>query len=65
MRHAERWLILLVTGMLLLAGCGDRVRPPKAEEGVLTYAALNPVSEELAESVERFNKRLKTGWSGF
>lgn len=56
MRHAERWLILLVTGMLLLAGCGDRVRPPKAEEGVLTYAALNPVSEELAESVERFNK---------
>ena len=56
MRHTERWLILLVTGMLLLAGCGDRVRPPKAEEGVLTYAALNPVSEELAESVERFNK---------
>ena len=55
MRHTERWLILLVTGMLLLAGCGDRVRPPKAEEGVLTYAALNPVSEELAEQIEKFN----------
>ena len=55
MRHAERWLILLVTGMLLLAGCGDRVRPPKAEEGVLTYAALNPVSEELGLYIEDFN----------
>ncbi len=55
MRHAERRLILLMVGMLFLTACGDRVRPPKAEEGVLTYAALNPVTEELNLYIDDFN----------
>ncbi len=49
-------LPLLALSFLILSACGDQARPPKVEEGVLTYAALNPLSEELAESVERFNK---------
>ena len=30
--------------------------PPEPEDGVLTYAALNPVTRELQSSVERFNE---------
>ena len=56
MRGVGMKLVLVVLGVLLLAGCSERVSPPKAEEGVLIYAALNPVTEELTKSVERFNK---------
>ena len=56
MRHAERRLILLMVGMLFLTACGDQVRPPKAEEGVLTYAALNPITEEFGLYIDDFNK---------
>ena len=56
MRCTERRLILLMVGMLFLTACGDQARPPKAEEGVLTYAALNPVTEELGLYIDDFNK---------
>ncbi len=55
MRCTERRLILLMVGMLFLTACGDQVRPPKAEEGVLTYAALNPITEELNLYIDDFN----------
>ena len=56
MRCTERRLILLMVGMLFLTACGDQVRPPKAEEGVLTYAALNPITEEFGLYIDDFNK---------
>lgn len=46
---------LLLVCLLCLAGCAGKDLPPKPEDGVLIYAALNPVSEELQKSIERFN----------
>ena len=36
--------------------CGKNQLPPEPEEGVLIYAALNPVTNELIRSVEKFNE---------
>ena len=48
-------LFLLSIYMLLLPGCGEQQLPPESE-GVLTYAAINPVSTKLKRSIERFNE---------
>ena len=47
--------LLLILTAILLSGCAGKDRPPKPEDGVLIYAALNPVSEELNKSITRFN----------
>ena len=49
-------LTLLLACLAILPACGERQVPPKQEEGVLIYAALNPVTNELASSIEKFNK---------
>ena len=41
--------------MLVLPACGENQRSPEAENDVLIYAALNPISSEIQESVELFN----------
>ena len=56
MRGVGMKLVLVVLGVLLLAGCSERVAPTKEESGVLIYATLNPVTEELTESVEEYNQ---------
>lgn len=52
--------LLLLCALLLLSACsaGDEKPelPPEPEEGVLIYAALNPVTPELKTSVNRFNE---------
>ncbi len=49
------WLLVLLA-VLTLTACGERQLPPEPEEGVLIYAALNPVTNELTRSIERFNE---------
>ena len=49
------WLLALLA-VFLLPACGGDQLPPEPEEGVLIYAALNPVSNELKESVQKFNE---------
>ncbi|MCI8943077.1 MAG: hypothetical protein HFF71_08665, partial [Oscillospiraceae bacterium] len=41
--------------VLVLPACGENQRPPEQDEGVLIYAALNPVSSEVQKSIEFFN----------
>ena len=41
---------------LVLPACGGDQRPPEPEDGVLTYAALNPVTSEVQRSVDIFNE---------
>ena len=48
--------LLFLACVLVLPACGENQLPPESEEGVLIYAALNPVSTELKKSVEKFNK---------
>ena len=51
-------LPLLLACILFLTACGsgDGVElPPEPEEGILIYAALNPVSNDLRVSINRFN----------
>ena len=48
--------LLLLICALVLSACGENQRPLEAEEGVLTYAALNPVTSEVQKSVDRFNE---------
>ncbi len=48
---------LLLTCALVLPACGENQLPPEPEEGVLIYAALNPVSSDIEGSVARFNER--------
>ena len=50
------WFLALLA-VLVLPGCGERQLPPEQEEGVLIYAALNPVSKSLQNSVDFFNER--------
>ena len=49
-------MLLAVLGCLVLSACGERQLPEEPEEGVLIYAALNPVTNTLEESVARFNE---------
>ena len=56
MRKMRIWAgRLLLLAAILLSGCGGRDRPPKPEDGVLIYAALNPVTAELDKSITKFN----------
>ena len=57
----ERSIFLLVCMLLAaaLAACapaGGENRPPKPKEGVLTYAALNPMTRAEKRNIEVFNK---------
>ena len=45
----------MVLVAVLLAGCAEKDIPPKPEDGVLVYAALNPMTEDLEKSITRFN----------
>lgn len=58
MRKIKReWIfLLLLTCVLALPACGENQLFPEQEEGVLIYAALNPVTNELTRSIEKFNK---------
>ncbi len=54
----KRALSVLAACILLFSACsaGGENRPaPEPEDGVLVYAALNPLSSELEQSIERFN----------
>ena len=50
------WFLALLA-VLVLPGCGERQLSPEQEDGVLIYAALNPVSKSLQNSVDFFNER--------
>ncbi len=58
MRSFRRYALfsLVLTCALVLPACGENQLPPEPEEGVLIYAALNPVTNELTRSIERFNE---------
>ena len=47
---------------LVLPACGGDRRPPEAEDSVLTYAALNPVTTEVQRAVEIFNEGHTDVW---
>ena len=49
------WLLALLA-VFLLPACGGDQLPPEPEEGILIYAALNPVSKTLQKSVDKFNE---------
>ena len=51
--------VLLLAALLLAACSADKGKedfPPEPEDGVLIYAALNPVSYEVEQSISRFNE---------
>ena len=48
------WVLALLV-VFLLPACGEDQRPLETEDGVLIYAALNPVSSEIKKSVAVFN----------
>ena len=52
-KHILSFLLLIC--VLVLPACGEHQLPPEQEEGVLIYAALNPVSSEIKKSVAVFN----------
>ena len=49
------WMLALLV-VFLLPACGESQLSLESEEGILTYAALNPVSSETQRAVDRFNK---------
>jgi len=49
-------LLLALVCVLGLPACGETQELSKQEDGVLIYAALNPVSPELLKSVKTFNE---------
>ena len=55
-RKQLRFLLLILICELVLPACGENQFPPEAEDSVLTYAALNPVTSEVQKSVNRFNE---------
>ena len=55
MKKYSFWGILLLGCLLFLVGCAEKDLPPKPEDGVLIYAALNPMTEDLDKSIARFN----------
>ena len=48
-------LPLLLVCIFFLVGCAQKDIPPKPEDGVLIYAALNPMTEDIEKSITRFN----------
>ena len=48
-------LLAALSCVLVLPACGESQLPPEPEEGVLIYAALNPVDEKTEISVKKFN----------
>lgn len=51
--------LLLLVACILLAACGsgdDVELPPEPEDGVLIYAALNPMDKALELALEKFNE---------
>ena len=55
----KRWIFLLLCllALLVLPACGRDQSAPEEDEGVLIYAALNPVSAETLDFVEKFNQK--------
>ena len=51
------FLLLCLLAALVLPACGENQSVPEQEEGVLIYAALNPVSSETLDFVEKFNQK--------
>ena len=49
-------LLAALSCVLVLPACGENQNTPEPDENILIYAALNPVSKELAHSVELFNR---------
>lgn len=53
------WLLLVLACVLVLPACGENQRTPEEnveeDDGILTYAALNPVSKNIQRSVNLFN----------
>ena len=45
-----------MTCVLALPTCGERQLLPEPQEGVLTYAALNPVTTQLKRKIKNFNE---------
>ncbi len=63
MKKMRTWAgLLLALAAVFLAGCSagdekpERDLPPKPEEGVLIYAALNPITNGLQARVDSFNE---------
>ena len=53
--RGQQALPLLLICVLFLSGCAQKDIPPKPEDGVLIYAALNPMTEDFEKSITRFN----------
>ncbi len=53
--RGQQALPLLLVCIFFLTGCAEKDLPPKPEDGVLVYAALNPVTKDLEKSITRFN----------
>ena len=52
MKKTRTWAGLLVLVAVFLAGCAEKDIPPKPEDGVLIYAALNKLSPWLEYNIE-------------
>ena len=50
--------LLFLTWIMFLSACAPGIQdlPPKPEDGVLIYAALNPIANSLRTRVDSFNK---------
>ncbi len=62
MKTRTKWrvplLLLSIFAACILSACGSKdgvEQPPEPEEGVLIYAALNPVTDDFTRSVKKFN----------
>ena len=55
MKKTRTWAGLLVLVAVFLAGCAEKDIPPKPEDGVLIYAALNKLSPWLEYNIEMYN----------
>ena len=61
MKKRRIWAGLLLLAAVFLAGCSasdekpEPELPPEPEEGVLIYAALNPVTPYLSQNIKTYN----------
>ena len=59
--HTRWWafvLMLGITALCTLPGCGNKDSvdlPPEPEDGVLIYAALNPLDKKLELALDAFH----------